>query len=116
VKNVIYRLPCIAVAMTAAVPLLATPAPAAPMSRIVEAGITCDGSNAPDNLGPRFYKYVGSICRGRDSCRVQATAVASLRQLRSYRCTDFFVIFQCRGKNQEARSVGLADTLAVTCR
>jgi hypothetical protein len=112
----IYRLLCIAVAMTAAMWLPTAPAAAAPMNRIVEAGIVCDGSNAPDNLGPRFYKYVGSLCRGRDSCRVRATTVANLRQLRSYRCTSFFVIFQCRGKNEEARSKGLADTLAVTCR
>ncbi len=64
------------IAICKAAVLLAVPATAAPMSRIVEAGINCDGSDAPDSLGPRFYRYVNRSCLKRDTCRVQATAVA----------------------------------------
>lgn len=81
---------------------------------IEEAGIFCP--RGPEEIGPKFYKYVQRSCVGRLSCRVSPTAIATETELRSYGCTHFFVWAICRKDEfREFTSKGLSERLLVTC-
>jgi hypothetical protein len=82
---------------------------------IQEAGINeCEG--APDDLGRRFYQTVVDACVGKVSCQVGVTDAESEATLRSFGCTNFFVVAIC-GPNdlQQYTSDGLSEPLSVFC-
>ena len=80
---------------------------------VTSAGLTCSG--APVTLGPRFHKYATRACKGRAVCTVKATNVTGAKKLKSYGCTDFFVVANCGSQNKEMRAKDVREKLRVTC-
>lgn len=80
---------------------------------VTSAGLTC--SSAPATLGPRFHKYATRACKGRAVCIVKATNVTGSKRLKSYGCTDFYVVTNCGSQNKEVRAKDVREKLRVGC-
>jgi hypothetical protein len=84
------------------------------MEDIADAGIYCPTSS-PDIA--RFYSVAVKRCKGKISCQVRATMVATKKDLLQHRCTGFFVAPICNGQpvNVESR-YDVFKTLVVSCK
>ena len=81
------------------------------MEDIADAGIYCATGI------PGLYELAVKRCKGKTSCRISATMVATKQQLRQNRCTGFFVAPICQGipVNVESR-YDVFKTLLVSCK
>ena len=84
------------------------------MEDIEDAGIYCATFS---NDIRRFYSVAEKRCKGKISCQVAATMVATRKHLIEHRCTGFFVAPICNGRpvNVESR-YDVFKTLVVSCK
>jgi hypothetical protein len=84
------------------------------MEEIADAGIYCATFS---NKIAGFYSLAERKCKGKVSCRVSATMVASRPHLLRHGCTGFFVAPVCNGipKSVESR-YDVLKTLLVSCK
>lgn len=82
------------------------------MEDIEDAGIYCSTGGIPG-----FYDLAVKRCKGKVSCTMAATMVATRRELLQKKCTGFFVAPVCRGTpvNVESR-YDVFKTLQVSCK
>lgn len=81
------------------------------MEDIADAGIYC-----ATGIGG-FYELVERRCKGKSSCTVKATMIATKQELLQSHCTGFFVAPVCRGRPVSIESrYDVFKTLLVSCK
>lgn len=81
---------------------------------VSQAGFTCTGK-VPDKIIKRFENQVKRACERRGYCVIRATYISGARKLARYGCSNFYVVANCGGKNQEFRSAAIKGKLKIAC-
>jgi hypothetical protein len=104
---------CMAVVLATLCCVSSSLANGAVMEDIADAGVYCATFS---NDIRRFYSVAEKRCKGKISCQVAATMVATRKHLLQHRCTGFFVAPICNGQpvNVESR-YDVFKTLVVSC-
>ncbi len=105
------------VSLLIAVLICASPAVAKSKSKSVVMEDIADGGIYCDDPIPGLYELAVKRCKGKVSCTIAATMVATKQELIKKKCTGFFVAPVCNGtpKNIESRYDVFA-TLNVSCK
>ena len=80
------------------------------IQEIVDAGLNGCIDVMPDSVGKRFVKFVEDKCIDKDQCEFQARTAGP-----KWGCENFFVIYNCGGKNREFHSENIRDAVTLRC-